>query len=91
MRRRLDAAGHTHVTFVHGDAVSFEFPPDCDLIVLGASSQYLEDAECAQVIERAAAALSPGGVLYVRTTTARRVDVKRNCTAEYQAIYRRPR
>jgi SAM-dependent methyltransferase len=90
VRRRLDARGATNVTYVHGDAAGFEFPPDCDVIVLGAVLQYLEDAECHAVIARAAAALSPKGVLYVRTTTTRRVDVKRNCTADYQAIYRRP-
>lgn len=91
VQRRLESKGHKHVTYVHGDAAGFEFPPGCDLIVLGAVLQYLEDAECHAVIARAAAALSPQGVLYVRTTTTRRVDVKRNCTDDYQAIYRRPR
>lgn len=90
VRRRLEAKGADHVTYVNGDAASFEFPAGCDLIVLGAVLQYLEDAECEAVLRRAAAALSPAGVLYVRTTTTRKVDVKRNCTDDYQAIYRRP-
>jgi ubiquinone/menaquinone biosynthesis C-methylase UbiE len=90
VRRRLDAKGAAHVTYVHGDAASFQFPAGCDLIVLGAVLQYLEDAECTAVIQRAASALSPQGVLYVRTTTTRKVDEKRNCTDAYQAIYRRP-
>ncbi len=91
VRRRVDAKGAKHVTLVHGDAAGFEFPAGCDLIVLGAVLQYLEDAECTKVIERATAALSPTGVLYLRTTTTRKVAVKRNCTDDYQAIYREPR
>lgn len=89
--RRLGARGAAaKVSFVHSDAASFEFPADCDLIVLGAVLQYLEDPEVEDVVRRAAAALSARGVLYVRTSTARRQAVIRNCTADYQAIYRAP-
>ncbi len=91
VERRLGARGLAdNVTFVHSDAAAFEFPPDCDLIVLGAVLQYLDDRETEDVVNRAARALSPRGHLYVRTTTARRQAVIRNCTADYQAIYRAP-
>jgi len=76
------------VSFVLSDAAAFEFPAGCELIVLGAVVQYLDDDEVASVLERARGALAPGGLVYLRTTVSRSTETIRRASDEYHAIYR---
>jgi len=89
VERRIAAAGlASSVTFTLSDAAAFEFPVGCDLIVLGAVVQYLDDDEVAAVVQRAQRALAPGGLVYLRTTASRSADTIRRTSDTYQAIYR---
>lgn len=68
---RHAAAGLAGVELREGDARSTELPP-CDVVTLVDVLHYYEAAEQRAILERAAAALRPGGLLLVREGDARR-------------------
>lgn len=59
-----------------------------DLVVVGAVTQYLDDAEVERLYAQIAAALRPGGRLYFRSTICQRGDRFTKDQAEFQGVYR---
>ena len=88
-RDRLRAAGLSdRATVVQADIGAYAPEGPFDLIVAGAVTQYLPDADLAGLLPRLRAALAPGGALYLRTTVATHADRFVNTTRSFQGIYR---
>jgi SAM-dependent methyltransferase len=88
-RERLRAAGlDAHATVLQHDAGTYEPQGPLDLIVAGAVTQYLPDADVAALLPRLRAALAPGGALYLRTTVATHAERFVKADDSFQAIYR---
>ena len=88
-RRRVETVHACEARFAVSDLSSFEFDEACDLVTAGAVTQYLDDREVHALLARIRVALAErSGLLYLRTTIAKRAVRRSIHTGEYQAIYR---
>lgn len=88
-RARLERAGLGARTEVScADVATAPLPRGADLVVAGAVTQYLGDAEASELVARVASALAPGGIFYLRTTVSRRARTITRLTEAFQGIYR---
>lgn len=84
---RMGVGARLRIVWSH--AASFDPPGGFDLVVLGSFTQYLTDEDLELVLDRAARAVLPGGVLYLRTTVCHKPELAVICCGEdYRAIYR---
>jgi predicted TPR repeat methyltransferase len=87
-RARLERAGQLARAEVLCGDVSEVAIPTSDLVVAGAVTQYLSDAQVDALLANVRAALAPHGLFYLRTTVSTSAETQVRQDATFQGVYR---